>query len=280
MTMMLDWLFHSKRIYHVLWGENGYRYLGFMKRIKRGNKIVCSFHLPPDKFMEICRVTHHLTRLDAIIVLARHLIDFFSQFIPQERIFHIPYGVDTDFFCPPQDPSLPAKGPTTCLFVGQFLRDFDTLKAVIEQVNKLDKDISFVLATPPEKHRMFQGLNNIKLLWGAGNEQLKALYRNAALLLIPMEDAVANTAIVEAMACGLPMVLSDVGGVRDYVTEKFAVLCKKGDSSAMANAVIGLCAARRRRSAMAESARKHALQFDWKVIAGKIQEVYREIIVR
>lgn len=273
--LMAEWMLQGKRIYHFLYGENGYRYLGLMKQFKR-NRIICTFHLPPTKFLDIYSVTRHLKRLDGIIVLASHMVDFFSRFVPRERIFFVPHGVDTDFFCPHKSAPDPADMPF-CLFVGQYLRDFQTLKSVIERINDQNRGIRFVLVTPPEKHGLFDGLRNIELLSGVSEEQLRDLYRNAALLLMPLEDAVANNAIMEAMACGLPIVTNDTGGIRDYVDTEFALLRAKGDSSAMAEATLSLCADTPRRARMQEAARAQALKFDWKIIADHIAQVYERV---
>jgi len=114
-------------------------------------------------------------------------------------------------------------------------------------------------------------------LSGVSEEQLRDLYRNAALLLMPLEDAVANNAIMEAMACGLPIVTNDTGGIRDYVDTEFALLRAKGDSSAMAEATLSLCADTPRRARMREAARAQALKFDWKIIADHIAQVYERV---
>ena len=46
---------------------------------------------------------------------------------------------------------------------------------------------------------------------------LRALYHLSDLFFLPFVDAVANNAIVESIACGVPVVVSDVGSLRDYV---------------------------------------------------------------
>jgi len=47
-------------------------------------------------------------------------------------------------------------------------------------------------------------------------EQIRELYGNASALLLPMNDSGANTAVVTALAMGLPVITTDTGGIRDY----------------------------------------------------------------
>jgi len=45
---------------------------------------------------------------------------------------------------------------------------------------------------------------------------LLRLYQQASRHLTPFRDFAANNALVESLACGLPIVTNDRGGVRDY----------------------------------------------------------------
>jgi glycosyltransferase involved in cell wall biosynthesis len=48
------------------------------------------------------------------------------------------------------------------------------------------------------------------------DDGLRDLICSSKVLLLPMNDSGANTAIVESLACGTPIVTTDVGGIRDY----------------------------------------------------------------
>jgi glycosyltransferase involved in cell wall biosynthesis len=54
-------------------------------------------------------------------------------------------------------------------------------------------------------------------------------------MLLPMNDSGANTAVVEALSCGLPIATTDVGGIRDYGGEDlFPIVANNDDASMVA----------------------------------------------
>ena len=102
-------------------------------------------------------------------------------------------------------------------------------------------------------------------------------YQSADLFLLPLTDCTANNSLLEAMACGLPLVATDVGGVRDYASVDCAALVPPRDGQAMAEAVLALCRDDGRREAMGRAARGRALELDWDRVAGRLVDVYEAV---
>jgi glycosyltransferase involved in cell wall biosynthesis len=267
----LRMLRRKNEIYHFVYGENSYRYL----RGIGNNRIICTYHQPPSVFTEVVRDREHVRRLDAIVVVARSQVAFFGEFVGEERVFLVPLGVDTAFFRPG---GRGRAGHRICLSVGQWLRDFEMLRRAIEVVNSQTDGVEFVIVTSQPNYGYFDGLGNVTLKCGIPEEELLRLYQDADLFLLPLLDATANLALLEAMACGLPIVVTDVGGVRDYVDEGCAILVRPGDAEGMAKALLELLSNELRRREMARHSREKALEFDWKVIAERMKEVYRCVV--
>ena len=108
---------------------------------------------------------------------------------------------------------------------------------------------------------------------GLSDEQLREEYRRAWVLLLPLLDATANNSLLEGLACGAAIVVSDTGGIRDYVGPATAALCPPGDPKAHASATIELLRDSERRDAAAQAARTHAANFAWPKIREQIRRI-------
>src|SRR5205823_14712916 len=132
-------------------------------------------------------------------------------------------------------------GDPVCLFVGSWLRDIDVLETVVRLVGEWEPSIRFRVLTSDGRVRSLAGLANVEVVGRVDDGELLDEYRAADLFLLPLTDCTANNSLLEALACGLPLVATDVGGVRDYVDDRCAALVPRGDGEAMASAVVDVC---------------------------------------
>lgn len=265
-------------LYHVIYGETCYNYLGYLNGW-RGHRVIASYHHPPYKFADLVRGTEQIQRLSAVVIVGRNQYPYFENILPSERIFYVSHPIDTSYFIPVGDFSHRDEG--LCLFVGAHLRDLATLRLVIEDARILAPQLSFAVVSHPKHVAELENIvGNLTLHSGLEEEELLRLYQKATLFIQPLIDATANNSIMEALSCGLPMVVTDIGGVREYINENCACFVPPYDPEAMLETILGLVNDRKRREFMSMSAREQALRFDWHVVAGQMQEVYGQILGR
>ena len=110
---------------------------------------------------------------------------------------------------------------------------------------------------------------------------LAAVYRRAALLLLPSEREGFGLPLVEAMACGTPVVASDLGALKE-VGEEAAVYCPAGDVPAWVQAVKRLLAEREGDPQVWSARRNRAVQraaaFTWSRYATHMAGIYDRLV--
>lgn len=273
------WLKRSGQVFHFVYGENAYRYLGLLKKF-RSNLIVCTYHTPPQRFAEVVRERKHLRHVDAIVLVSNASRSMFARHVGEHRIHFLPHGVDTDYFHPKDHEASKVinDGTTKCLFVGSHLRDFELLVDVAKILEVSSPRIQFEVITLPINHHHFAGLPNVQVRSGITDEELRLAYQNADVLTLPLLDATANNSLLEAMACGLPIISTDLSGVRDYVAEDCAHLVKIGDVAGFAQSIKSLSDDPERRSEMAHKSRARALDLSFGKVAGMTEELYSSLL--
>ncbi|MEL4893931.1 glycosyltransferase family 4 protein [Crocosphaera sp. Alani8] len=268
---------------HVTYVENQ---LGILPNWKErlSCKIIGTCHQPGGWWRLLHKHPKRLTNLDALIVVGSKEVAYFEQYLPG-RVFFIPHGVDTNFFCPSDD-NQNDKKLIRCIFSGKHLRDLDTLAVVIEKVLAQNPHIHFdILLANKNRTQTNSKLISIarheQVHWygGISDEQLRKLYQQATMLVLPILDCTANNALVESISCGLPVISNDVGGLRDYTRSDFAELLQIGDVDGFVNAILELAENRQEQVKRSKAARNFAETYlNWTHIANKTLEIYNKVI--
>ena len=109
---------------------------------------------------------------------------------------------------------------------------------------------------------------------------MPALYRTVDLVVLPSYREGLPKGLIEAAACGLPLVTTDVPGCREVVTDGVeGLLVPARDPAALAGAIGRLAADPALRKRMGEAARTKALAcFDERLIISQVLEVYCELV--
>jgi glycosyltransferase involved in cell wall biosynthesis len=237
-------------------------------------------HQPPAWWRLYASEDNVFAAVDTVIALSRPAQVFLQQ-CGHANVQFVPHGVDADFFSPDAPRTLPAEAPVEVLFCGQWLRDFQQLSDTLDVLASAPQRYTFHLVVPKfarnfEQHYRLAQHDNVRWYAGVSDEALRDLYQRAHLLFLPLVDATANNSVLEAMACGLPLVVSKVGGVTDYVAEDEAVFitAKDGQHGAaqlawsVANYATCIANAGRARS-------RTASQLAWPVITARVAALLR-----
>jgi glycosyltransferase involved in cell wall biosynthesis len=108
--------------------------------------------------------------------------------------------------------------------------------------------------------------------------ELAAVYRRATMLIIPSEAEGFGLPVVEAMACGTPVVASDIPALRE-IGGAATAFCSVGDVAGWRETVLALLAERRDRpldwQIRSRENLRWAARFSWKEYAARYLSIYR-----
>jgi glycosyltransferase involved in cell wall biosynthesis len=193
-------------------------------------------------------------------------------------------GFDSSLFHPhPPDPALRSTygdGPLL-LYVGRLMpwKGVDTALHALRYLPKA----TLLIAGDGEERERLQRLaqelgimQRVRFLGVVPRQQLPRLYSTVDLLLATSyASETFGISLVEAQACGLPVVASRFGGFPEVVDEgRTGLLVPPRDPSALAEAATAILEHPERRAAMATAAPQWVAQFLWPAVVDRVEAAY------
>jgi glycosyltransferase involved in cell wall biosynthesis len=268
-------LSHPGSLYHVLFGDTDIWLLGRLRRLAHAG-VVATFH-EAGPGLEWLRIDRIVRTIDAAILVSESQRPYFEALLPPERIFVVPHGVDADFFRPA--PSL--TDAPVCMTVGGHTRDFSTLSQAIDRVRRVRPDARFVAVGTSHGHEGPPFVHpSVEFRYGISDEALRDLYQRSRVAVFCFRQTTANNGTLEAMACGVPVVSTDIGGAREYVGRDAAILCPPEDPDAVAAAILAIFGDDRLAHRLGRAGRERAEQFDFRSISAQHAAVYSSVAER
>jgi glycosyltransferase involved in cell wall biosynthesis len=206
---------------------------------------------------------------------------------PQQRIEVIPNGIDLALFSPKDGKSTlsepdgdSGKRRVVCVCrlierkgVWELLKGFQTVAREMPDTH-LDLIGAGILDELVKQWVDEQGLGDRVTLHGAvAHDEIPEYLRRAALFVLPSHAEGMSNALLEGMACGLPIVVTDTGGTAELLKDNGLVVPKK-NPAAIAEAIIEILGDEKKRVEMGEASLKIARTFSWKAMARKYMELY------
>jgi glycosyltransferase involved in cell wall biosynthesis len=116
---------------------------------------------------------------------------------------------------------------------------------------------------------------------GVAQHDMAEVYGSADLFIEASSQAGWNNPAAEAMACRVPLVCTDIGGVRDFaIHERTALLVPPGDVPAMAAAILRMARDAGLRERLAAAGLERIARFDWDRSADQLVEILERALDR
>lgn len=212
------------------------------------------------------------------------------------KIRVVPCGVDLAKFRPldrglcKERLGLPARG-RVLLFVGRIepLKGLDLLFDVVVSLRRQFDDLRLLIlgedaSHPGELHRLKVRARELAIadrveFVGTVDHDLLPLYYNAAdVCVVPSYYESFSLVAAEALACGVPVVASRVGGLESLVIDHLnGLLVPTRSTEAFADTAKQLLVDEQLRSNLARMARRSVQRLGWSAVGQKIMAVYDEL---
>jgi glycosyltransferase involved in cell wall biosynthesis len=203
----------------------------------------------------------------------RSLIDEYN--LSRDKIDIVPPGVDLDIWHPKEKED---RGPVRILFVGGdfYRKGGDLLLEAFRSLPENSASLVLVTHTELEAAPGIEVYNNIQ----ANSPELIALYQSSDIFVLPTRAEAFGIAAVEASAVGLPIVATQLCGLKDIVVQdETGYLVPVGDGRAFTEHLNSLVCDAELRRAMGKSGRIHAEKnFDAKRNAERIADYLFESV--
>jgi len=231
---------------------------------------------------------HIFQESDSIICLTQNDANEISRIgCPSHKITIIPNAVDNVLFKPGSNSE-----ENLIVWTGRFVQEkgIEYLIETARTVVKKNKNAKFLLiGYGPLKEKMIalarerQLLGtNMQFIGPIPRKDIADLLGKATIFLFPSIREGLPVSVLEAMACGLPVVGFDVPGTSEVISNnENGLLVPVKDSVSMANAVLWLLKNKDLRQALGNNARKLVNEkYSWSKVSSELDAAYKKVVMQ
>ena len=247
-----------------------------------------------------CRIVDHDPYLDFVLcrLSSRIIVNslavakrFSAPFRPKTRVVYNAVDLERLKESPFARPALLEKDWKVILVVSRLSRDkrHDNLLAAFDQVAGKDPDVHLVCLGGKDpldtawwhvlQKRTHRSVYSQRVHWVGHVHDVRPWYRSARLLALGSENESFGRVLVEAMACGLPVVATRVGGIPEIVSDgKDGLLVAPGNTEQMAEAFLELLKNGSLRDRLVKSGLERAEAFSMGLNVNRINDIFEDAI--
>jgi glycosyltransferase involved in cell wall biosynthesis len=234
-------------------------------------------------------------KADRILSGSTYTLNLLKQLfsIPDDRIsLFYENGIPSSFFVPPQPKE--NRETVNLLFMGRLV-PYKSADVAIEAITRLNPSLQSkvrltIVGKGSEESFLKQKVRELKLedrvdfvSW-VTHEETFEYYQRADIFCFPSIREFGGAVVLEAMACGLPCIVANNGGIGEYVTEetgfKIDPLSREYLTQELANKIEILANDPEMRDRMSANAIDRARDFVWENKAQQIVKIHEEMIAQ
>ena len=199
-----------------------------------------------------------------------------------ENVIVTPNGVDRSCFHPNANQKEFDLPKSYVLFVGSIepRKNLDLLLRAWAEIKNVFKETELLIAGVGgnvfSAMKVSHEVERVHFLGYVEDETLAILYANATVFVLPSQEEGFGLPVLEAMASGTPVIVSDGGALREIVNEAGLIFCLSNPGG-LKNALIECLSNARLRSELKEKGLVRAQQFSWQRTAELVWKNLNEL---
>jgi glycosyltransferase involved in cell wall biosynthesis len=254
--------------------------------------------LPSSRYVRPEQKIKEIELADLVLVACRFVEKTIREFYPDKRIARAPYGVDAGFWSPVGEDdkttgrrdngtigglrsegsllatsdSRLATSPLRFIYAGgcSIRKGIPVLLEAWEKAQLREAELTLVGSWQLAVDRLKQLPRGVRFVGPVGPERLREFYRESDVFVFPSFFEGFGLVILEAMACGLPVIASDRSAGPDVLDDSCGRVVAAGDVEQLVESLRWFGTNRDRLPGMKKAARIKAESFTW--------ENYREAV--
>ena len=216
----------------------------------------------------------------AVIANSQGLKELALKTALNQKIMIIPNGTDTDFFRPGK-----AKKQNAILFVGRLIQR-KGIDLLIRAFSRLPRSFKegyelWVAGDGPQKEKLLKLAaelkveKNIKIMGRKSRQEVKKMFQQAKLFVLPSYNEGMSNALLQALASGLPVIFTNTGGSAELVDKDNGITVNKGSIKELVTAMEQILGNETRQKSMGIASRQKSEKMSWKKMVQGYQKIYQ-----
>jgi starch synthase len=215
---------------------------------------------------------------DLTLVPSRYVEATIREFHPHKDIGLAPYGVNLEFWTPGETNKSP--GPLRFIFAGQvsLRKGVPLLIEAWSKAGLRDAELALVGSWTLSESKRRSLPPGIKWFPPCSPQALRDRYRDSDVFVFPSFAEGLALVLLEAMACGLPVLASEASGVSEEITIGCGFVIPPGDLDQLVERLRWFDQHRDEVPAMAYEARSQATRQTWSKYRGLVKRAVSKFI--
>ena len=254
---IIEFLKLKPKVVFFPYADYNYNYFWILKKFFKF-KLVLYTYFSEFELENRFKSLSHFKRADLILAAGKTQVNYLKSILPKNNIFFFPLGVNTSFFTPSLNYT-----KYKIIHSGANRRDFKTLFTVVEKLHNIYPQLKVSLIGCDTVKKTLSIPDFVEILPFLNDNELKSVYQSAHIQLLLLNDGGSSNSLNEGMACGLPLIITDMPNITDYVDDTCVIKVPLQGEDEIIKACQRIFESNFERDRLATAARSQILKYDW-----------------